>query len=124
MKKITIITSALAVMFAAAVIAEFAIVPIAAPIAGDNIAVPTHLATVGKVVAIEALNIVSNKTIVLSRVDGAVTNVITTQTTTLTDGSREVFDLSSSGYFWLAKGETWLRTGTETNATVRLIVDQ
>ena len=121
-----LITFAAAVTAAALfAVAEYVIVPVDAPAAAAYKTVPTHNVQVGKVIAVEAYNVVSNKTITLARIlaDGS-TNTVSTQTTTVTSGGNQTFDLSASGYFWIQKGEVWRRAGTETNATVRLIVDQ
>lgn len=105
--------------------AEYVIVPVDAPQAAIVKTVPTHNVQVGKVVAVEAYAVVTNKTITLSRVmaDGS-TNTVSTLTTTATTGENQTFDLSTSGYFWVQRGETWQRGGTETNAAVRLIISQ
>lgn len=123
MKKITLITALVAVA-AITIAASYTIMPVEAPLAESYKLLPTHLVGVGKVVAIEATDIVTDKTIILSRVDGSTTNVIATLTTTKPTGSHEVFDLSASNYFWVVRGETWLRSGTETNAAIRLILQQ
>lgn len=105
--------------------AEYVIIPVEAPLAAAYKSVPTHNVQVGKVVAVEAYGVVTNKTILLQRImsDGS-TNVVSTLTTTVTTGQKQTFDLSSAGYFWLQKGEVWRRAGTETNAPIRLIVEQ
>ena len=125
MRKLITATAFCAAMAAAVAVAEYVIVPVEAPAAAAYKTVPTHNVQVGKVIAIEAYNVESNKTITLSRIlaDGS-TNTVSTQTTTAADGGNQTFDLSTTGYFWVQKGETWRRAGTETNATVRLIIDQ
>lgn len=123
MKKITLVCLMMACAIAA--LADYAIVPVDAPIAATYKTVPTQFINVGKVIGVQAFNVVSNKTIVLYQVYPAgTTNTISTLTTTTTTGGNQTFDLSTTGYFWLSKGETWLRGGTETNATVRLIIEQ
>jgi hypothetical protein len=125
MKKLHMLLTAGLVAAAAAALAEFVILPVDAPVADAYKEVPTHLVGVGKVIGIEGFNVVSNKTILLQRImPDASTNTVSTQTTTVTTGGNQTFDLSSSGYFWVQRGETWRRAGTETNGTVRLIVEQ
>lgn len=105
--------------------AEYVIVPVPAPLASTYKTVPTHNIEVGKVISVECYNVVTNKTITINRImpDGQ-TNVVSTLTTTVDTGKNQTFDLSTNGYFWVQKGETWLRGGTETKAPVRLILQQ
>ena len=93
------------------------------PSIGLSTNVPIETAGIGvsKVVGIEAINVLSNKTIIISLVIGGTTNVLSTSTTTATDGSRQFFDFSSSGWFYWARGDTLLRSGTDTNSVLRII---
>ena len=93
------------------------------PSIGLSTNVPIETAGIGvsKVVGIEAINVLSNKTIVISLVIGTTTNTLSTSTTTVTDGARQFFDLSSSGWFYWARGDILLRSGTDTNSTLRII---
>lgn len=109
---------------ACAALAEYVIIPVEAPVAASSKPVPTHNIQVAKVIAVEAEGVVSNKTITISRVIPGATNTVSTLTTSVTTGGRQTFDLSSSGYYWMQKGESWQRAGTETNATLRIIIEQ
>ena len=112
-------------LMAFAVKADYVIIPVEAPVADTYKTVPTSFIQVGKVIAIECTDVVTNKTVTFSRIlAGGSTNVVSTLTTTASTGDNQTFDLSASGYFWMQKGETWWRGGTETNATVRLIIEQ
>lgn len=86
-----------------------------------NVPIETAGLGVSKVIGIEASNVLSNKTIIISSVIGGKTNTLSTSTTTVTDGSRQFFDLSSSGWFYWARGDTLLRSGTDTNSVLRII---
>jgi hypothetical protein len=86
-----------------------------------NVPIDTAGLCVSKVIGIEAVNCLSNKTIVISMVIGSTTNVLSTSTTTVTDGARQFFDLSSSGWFYWARGDVLLRSGTDTNSVLRII---
>ena len=86
-----------------------------------NVPIDTAGIDVSKVIGIEAINVLSNKTIIISYVLGAKTNVLSTSTTAVPDGSRQFFDFSSSGWFYWARGDTLLRSGTDTNSTLRII---
>ena len=96
---------------------------VSVPSIGLSTNVPIETAGIGvsKVVGIEAINVLSNKTIVISLVIGGKTNTLSTSTTTVTDGTRQFFDLSSSGWFYWARGDTLLRSGTDTNSVLRII---
>jgi hypothetical protein len=86
-----------------------------------NVPIETAGLGVSKVIGIEASNVLSNKTIIISSVIGTKTNTLSTSTTTVTDGTRQFFDLSSSGWFYWARGDTLLRSGTDTNSVLRII---
>jgi len=86
-----------------------------------NVPIETAGIDVSKVVGIEAINVLSNKTIIISTVIAGKTNTLSTSTTAVPDGSREFFDLSSSGWFYWARGDTLLRSGTDTNSVLRII---
>jgi len=86
-----------------------------------NVTIDTAGIDVSKVIGIEASNVLSNKTIIISQVIGTTTNVLSTSTTTVTDGGRQFFDLSSSGWFFWARGDILLRSGTDTNSVLRII---
>lgn len=77
---------------------------------------------VGKVLGIEANNVITNGTIIISMNAG--TNVLTTLTVTAPSGGRQFFDLSSSGWFYWAGGETYYRSGTDTNSWLRIIYEK
>ncbi len=96
---------------------------VAVPSIGLSTNVPIETAGIGvsKVVGIEAVNVLSNKTIIISLVTGGKTNTLSTSTTTATDGGRQFFDLSSSGWFYWARGDALLRSGTDTNSVLRII---
>jgi len=93
------------------------------PSIGLSTNVPIETAGIGvsKVVGIEAVNVLSNKTIIVSSVINGVTYTLSTSTTTVTDGGRQFFDFSSSGWFYWARGDTLLRSGTDTNSVLRII---
>ena len=86
-----------------------------------NVPIETAGIGVSKVVGIEAINVLSNKTIIISSVINDVTYTLSTSTTTTTDGGRQFFDFSSSGWFYWARGDTLLRSGTDTNSILRII---
>jgi hypothetical protein len=86
-----------------------------------NVPIETAGLGVSKVIGIEASNVLSNKTIIISSVIGGKTNTLSTSTTTVTDGTRQFFDLSSSGWFYWARGDVLLRSGTDTNSVLRII---
>lgn len=86
-----------------------------------NVPIETAGIGVSKVVGIEAINVLSNKTIIISSVINGTTYALSTSTTTVTDGSRQFFDFSSSGWFYWARGDTLLRSGTDTNSILRII---
>ena len=86
-----------------------------------NVPIETAGFDVSKVVGIEAINVLSNKTIIISSVIGTKTNTLSTSTTTVTDGSRQFFDFSSSGWFYWSRGDVLLRSGTDTNSVLRII---
>jgi hypothetical protein len=86
-----------------------------------NVPIETAGIGVSKVVGIEAVNVLSNKTIIISSVINGVTYALSTSTTTTTDGGRQFFDFSSSGWFYWARGDTLLRSGTDTNSILRII---
>lgn len=86
-----------------------------------NVPIETAGIDVSKVVGIEAYNVLSNKTIIISTVIAGKTNTLSTSTTTTTDGGRQFFDFSSSGWFYWARGDTLLRSGTDTNSVLRII---
>jgi|GEM_PF-4025800 len=89
-----------------------------------NVPIETAGIGVGKVVGIEAFNVLSNMTVTVSAVFGGATNTLSTRTTTVTDGSREYFDLSTTGWFFWARGDTLLRGGTDTNSVLRIIYER
>lgn len=77
---------------------------------------------VGKVIGVEAVNVITNGTIIISMDAG--TNVLSTLTVTVPSGGRQFFDLSSSGWFYWASGEKYYRSGTDTNSWLRIIYDK
>jgi hypothetical protein len=125
-KVLTIFLAVAAVaLFAAVSYGAYGYLRISAPLAASSVTVKPVGIGVAKVVGVEAMNVVSNKTIILSAIspDNVSTNVKVTLTTTVTTGQNQFFDLSSAGYFWLVEGESVRRAGTETNAVVRLIYE-
>ena len=125
MRKRIAATSLLLALVASIGLGAWGYVRISAPLAAGSVLVAPVGIGVAKVVAVEATNVVSNKTIIISIVspDNTSTNLKQTLTTTVSTGENQTFDLSSSGYFWLVEGEKVLRSGTETNAAVRLIYE-
>ena len=122
MKKTTALLSAI-LLTATATLADYGYIRLAPP-PPDNTPVVIKPAAIGtaKVVAIEALGGVTNKTVVLEAItaNGAATNELITITLDAPTGKRKLLDLSSSP-FWLLEGERLKRTGTDTNALVRII---
>lgn len=112
---------AMAAMISVPAQAENGMVTVPSIGTATNVPIETAGFDVSKVVGIEAINVLSNKTIIISSVIGTKTNTLSTSTTTVTDGSRQFFDLSSSGWFYWARGDTLLRSGTDTNSVLRII---
>lgn len=115
---------ALAILGAAPVYADYGIATV--PSLGTDTAVQVETAGIGvsKVVGIEAFNVLSNATITISAVVGSATNTLYTSTTTGTSGSRQYFDLATTGWFFWARGDTLLRSGTDTNSVLRIIYER
>lgn len=97
------------------------------PGVGTTVTVKPIAIGVAKVVAIEAIGVVSNTTIEISTITPPSTNPVVRATKTVAVDpaapGNQVFDLSSSGYFWLMEGEHVQRGGTSTNGVVRLIYE-
>lgn len=122
MKKLIITLSAICLM-ATITLAEYGYIRLAPP-PPDNTPVVIKPAGIGtaKVVAIEALGGVTNKTVVLEAItaNGSSTNELITVTLDVPTGKRKLLDLSTTP-FWLMEGERLKRSGTDTNALIRII---
>lgn len=115
---------ALAFLGTMPVFADYGITTV--PSLGTDTSVQIETAGIGvsKVIGVEALNVLSNATITISAVVGSATNTLYTGTTTATSGSRQYFDLSTTGWFFWARGDLLLRSGTDTNSVLRIIYDR